>query len=101
MDAHSFPSAKSVVVQGKDDENFAVRRSRLFRSHHDLESKKTERNTENLTQWEIQDTVAFIKVCNQANGQEASVNENFVNENFAVDVAKPWAGYANPNLIKG
>jgi hypothetical protein len=57
-------------VQGKD---FAVRCGRLFRSHHDLESKKTERNTENLSQREIRDTVAFVKACNQANGQEALV----------------------------
>jgi hypothetical protein len=37
--------------------------------------------------------------CNRAkvdSGQEALVNENLVNENFAVDVAEP-----NPNLIKG
>jgi hypothetical protein len=87
-----------VVAHGKDDENFAVRRDRLFRSHHDLENKKTERNT---------DLVLVTQLLRQGlqsgkSGQEALVNEKFVNENFAVDVAKPWAGYTFiHNLIKG
>jgi hypothetical protein len=63
-----FSVSKELVVQGKEDETFAVRRGRLFRSHHDLDSKKTEWKTENLSQREIRDTVAFIKACNQANG---------------------------------
>jgi hypothetical protein len=59
----------------------------FFRSHHDLESKKTERSTENLAQREIRDTVAFVKACNQVkvdSGQAAKVVED-----FAVDVANP------------